>query len=53
LKVFNQLKDSLSLREACLKFNILPIQLLSNGKRFANFGLEGLEPKPKADQNHE
>jgi transposase len=52
-KVFNQLKDSLSLRDSCLKFNIPTDSTIIKWKRFANFGLEGLQPKPKADQNHE
>jgi transposase len=38
----------LSLREACLKFNIPTDSTIIKWQRdFANFGLEGLQPKPK------
>jgi transposase len=41
-------KDLLSLREARLKFNIPSDSIIIRWKRdFANFGLEGLLPKPK------
>jgi transposase len=41
-------RDSLALREACLKFNIPTDSTIIKWKRdFANFGLKGLEPKPK------
>ena len=40
--------DLLSLREACLKFNIPTDSTIFKWKRdFTNFGLEGLQPKPK------
>jgi len=40
--------DLLSLREACLKFNIPTDSTIIKWKRdFTNFGLEGLQPKPK------
>jgi transposase len=40
--------DLLSLREACLKFNIPTDSTIIKWQRdFANFGLEGLQPKPK------
>ena len=40
--------DLLSLREACLKFNIPTDSTVIKWQRdFANFGLEGLQPKPK------
>jgi transposase len=38
----------LSLREACLKFNIPTDSTIIKWQRdFANFGLKGLEPKPR------
>lgn len=41
-------KDLLSLREARLKFNIPSDSIIIRWqKNFANFGLEGLRPKPK------
>jgi len=40
--------DLLSLREACLKFNIPTDSTIIKWQRdFANFGLKGLEPKPR------
>jgi transposase len=44
-------KDLMSLRDSSLKFNIPDTGIIVNGKDFANFGLAGLQPKPKADQN--
>jgi len=44
-------RDSLSLREARLKFNIPTDSTIIKWKGdFANFGLKGLEPKPKGRQ---
>ncbi|MEZ7507365.1 helix-turn-helix domain-containing protein [Flavobacterium sp. Arc2] len=44
-------RDSLSLREARLKFNIPTDSTIIKWKRdFVNFGLKGLEPKPKGRQ---
>lgn len=41
-------KESLSLMETGLKFNIPNIAIVSKWKKdFANFGIEGLQPKPK------
>lgn len=41
-------KDSLSLKEARLKFNLSSDSIIIRWRRdFANFGLEGLQPKPK------
>jgi len=49
LKVLKTIqKESLSLRESCLRFNIPDSAIIVKWKRdFANFGLEGLKPKPK------
>lgn len=41
-------KESLSLRQACVRFNIANWGIIIKWKRdFANFGPEGLKPKPK------
>lgn len=41
-------QDYLSLTEACLKFNITSESVIIKWQRdFANFGVEGLHPKPK------
>ena len=41
-------KKSLSLRETCLKFNIPSDSIIIKWQKdFTNFGLEGLQPKPK------
>lgn len=41
-------KESLSLRESCLRFNIPDSAIIVKWKRdFTNFGVEGLQPKPK------
>jgi transposase len=41
-------KESLSLKESCLRFNIPSDSIIIKWKKdFANFGLEGLHPKPK------
>ena len=41
-------KESLSLMKAGLKFNIPNISIISKWKKdFANFGIVGLQPKPK------
>ena len=49
LKVLQSIdKELLSLNETCLKFNIPTSSIFIKWKRdFANFGLEGLKPKPK------
>jgi transposase len=49
LKVLQSIdKERLSLNETCLKFNIPTSSIFIKWKRdFANFGLEGLKPKPK------
>ena len=49
LKVIKSIhKESLSLREASLRFNIPDVAIIVKWKKdFANFGLEGLKPKPK------
>jgi len=49
LKVLQAIvKDSLSLRAACLKFNISSDSIIIKWQRdFATFGIEGLHPKPK------
>lgn len=49
LKVLKSIhRDSLSLREARLRFNIPSDSIIIKWKKdFANFGLEGLKPKPK------
>jgi transposase len=49
LKVLETIqRKSLSLRDTCLKFNIPDSAIIVKWKRnFANFGLEGLQPKPK------
>ncbi len=49
LKVLQSIdEDFLSLNETCLKFNIPTSSIFLKWKRdFANFGLEGLQPKPK------
>ena len=42
------IKENLSLRETCLKFNISSDSTIIKWQRdFANFGIEGLQPKPK------
>lgn len=39
---------NLSLREACVEFNIPTVSIIIKWQKdFANFGIEGLEPKPK------
>lgn len=39
---------NLSLREACVEFNIPTVSVIIKWQKdFANFGIEGLEPKPK------
>ena len=41
-------KESLSLMETGIRFNIPNIAIVSKWKKdFANFGIEGLQPKPK------
>jgi len=41
-------EESLSLRESCLRFNIPDVSIIVKWKKdFANFGVEGLQPKPK------
>lgn len=41
-------KESLSLRESCLRFNIPDAAIIIKWKKdFTNFGFEGLQPKPK------
>jgi len=49
LKVLKAIdKDLLSLRDSCLKFNIPDAAIIVKWKKdFANFGLVGLQPKPK------
>jgi transposase len=49
LKVVKSIeKESLSLRESCLRFNIPTDSIIVKWKRdFANFGLEGLKPKQR------
>jgi transposase len=49
LKVLNSIdKNLLSLRETCLKFNIPSDSIIIKWQKdFTNFGLEGLQPKPK------
>ncbi|WP_445456627.1 helix-turn-helix domain-containing protein [Flavobacterium sp. HNIBRBA15423] len=49
LQVLQSIKsDYLSLSEACLKFNITSESVIIKWQRdFANFGVEGLQPKPK------
>ncbi len=49
LKVIKTIqRESLSLRDVSLKFNIPDLAIIVKWKRdFANFGLEGLKPKPK------
>lgn len=50
LKVIKQ--NYLSLSEACLKFNITSKSVIIKWQRdFANFGIEGLHPKPKDRPN--
>lgn len=48
-KVLNAIaKESLSLKESCLRFNIPTSSIILRWKKdFANFGVEGLRPKPK------
>lgn len=42
------MEESLSLRESCLRFNIPDVSIIVKWKKdFANFGVEGLQPKPK------
>ena len=50
LKVLQSIdKELLSLNETCLKFNIPTSSIFLKWKRdFANFGLEGLQPKQKS-----
>ncbi len=50
-------KESLSLRESCLRFNIPDAAIIAKWKKdFANFGLDGLQPKqrgrPKSMSNY-
>lgn len=41
-------KESLSLRESCLRFNISDVAIVVKWKKdFTNFGIDGLRPKPK------
>lgn len=41
-------KESLSLKESCLRFNIPDAAIIVKWKKdFANFGLEGLQPKQR------
>jgi transposase len=49
LKVINTIeKESLSLREACLRFNIPDVAIIVKWKKdFAKFGIEGLKPKQR------
>ena len=49
LKVLRSIdKNFLSLRETCLKFNIPSDSIIIKWQKdFTNFGLEGLQPKPK------
>ena len=49
LKVLRTIeKESLSLMETGIKFNIPNISIISKWKKdFANFGIEALQPKPK------
>lgn len=49
LKVLKSIsKDFLSLSQTCLKFNIPDAAIIVKWQRdFANFGLDGLQPKPK------
>lgn len=49
LKVLKHIEEEfLSLIEACLKFNIPDSAVIIKWQRdFANFGIEGLQPKPK------
>ena len=49
LKVLQTIeKESLSLMETCIRFNIPNISIISKWKKdFANFGIEALQPKPK------
>lgn len=49
LKVLKRIKaKSLSMAEACLEFNIPTKSTIIKWKKdFANFGIEGLQPKPK------
>jgi transposase len=49
LKVLKEIKEKfLSLSEACLKFNIPTSSIIIKWQRdFTNFGLEGLQAKPK------
>ena len=49
LKVLKAIeKEFLSLQETCLKFNIPTNSIIVKWKKdFANFGIEGLQPKPK------
>jgi transposase len=49
LKVLRSIqKDSLSLRETSVKFNIPDLAIIIKWQRdFATFGIEGLQPKPK------
>lgn len=49
IKVLNTVtKESLSLRQSCLKFNIPDASTIIKWQRdFTNFGLEGLQAKPK------
>lgn len=48
-KVLSTIKsESLSLRESCLRFNIPDCAIVVKWKKdFANFGIDGLQPKPK------
>lgn len=48
-KVLSTIKsESLSLRESCLRFNIPDAAIVVKWKKdFANFGIDGLQPKPK------
>lgn len=49
LKVLSSIDNNLlSLRETCLKFNIPSDSIIIKWQKdFTNFGLEGLQPKPK------
>ena len=49
LKVLKTIeKESLSLRNTCLRFNIPDLAIIVKWKKdFANFGFEGLQPKTK------
>jgi transposase len=49
LKVINAIqKDSLTLRGACIKFNIPDFAIITKWQKdFTTFGIAGLQPKPK------